>query len=462
MQYIELFENGNSKSLKSSRFGLSMILVLFFSLISVSAFSASTIKSIQFTKEKNGYSLVFKNKGPLRYSSSILNDPPRIVINFPDTESGMSTDDVEVQDNPLVSKIHTSQKLEPGNVSLEVVIELKQAIDFSLSPLSGGFALHLVPKSAATTDPSKSGPPSKVPAKNPPATTNGTANRTTDPKNATATTVSPTPPPPGATNSAPPKLVPPQAEERRLEIGPEDLLDINVFDLPQFSSQTRVGGDGTITMPLIGSIKVSGLTKQEAEKKIAAELESKYVNNANVAVAIKEYKSKQVTVFGAVKNPGAFYVLSSRTLLQLISDAGGLTENAGPRCFIFRPGQARIEIDLTALMINGDQSKNIPIYPGDVINFATGGKVVVYVLGQVRKPGPVEIPYGSALTLLTAVAKAGGISENGKKSGIQIRHKDETGKITVVKVNLKDILSGKKPDVELKAGDVIEVPQSFF
>jgi polysaccharide export outer membrane protein len=86
----------------------------------------------------------------------------------------------------------------------------------------------------------------------------------------------------------------------------------------------------------------------------------------------------------------------------------------------------------------------------------------VYVLGQVKKPGPVEIPYGSSLTLLTAIAKAGGIGQNGKKTGIQIRHKDDSGKITIVKVNLKDILNGKKPDVDLKAGDVIEVPESFF
>ena len=106
-------------------------------------------------------------------------------------------------------------------------------------------------------------------------------------------------------------------------IGAEDLLEINVFELPQFNVTSRVSGDGTITMPLIGSVQVRGLTKKEVEKQIEAALAAKYINNPSVSVTIKEYKSRQVSILGAVNTPGAYTIISSRTLLQLLSEAGG-------------------------------------------------------------------------------------------------------------------------------------------
>ncbi|HSP05553.1 MAG TPA: polysaccharide biosynthesis/export family protein, partial [Acidobacteriota bacterium] len=242
----------------------------------------------------------------------------------------------------------------------------------------------------------------------------------------------------------------------------EDLLEINVFELPQFNVTSRVSGDGTITMPLIGSVQVRGLTKKEVEKQIAAALAAKYINDPSVSVTIKEYKSRQVSILGAVNTPGAYTIISSRTLLQLLSEAGGLSASAGRKCFIFRQGAPRIEIDLQDLMNNGNQALNVPILPGDVINIPLETKVTVYVLGAVRNPGAVELSSSMPVTLLAAIARAGGPSDQANKSGVQIRRRDAAGQEQVIKANLKDILNGKAPDVELLPGDVINVPESFF
>ena len=120
-----------------------------------------------------------------------------------------------------------------------------------------------------------------------------------------------------------------------------------------------------------------------------------------------------------------------------------------------------LEIDLADLMIAGNQQWNVDIYPGDVINIPPATKSVVYVLGEVKTPGPVELPFGSQLTLLTAIARAGGLTSNAK-SEILVRRKTKRGQIEVLKVNLKDILKGKEPDMQLQTDDVINVPESFF
>ncbi len=247
-----------------------------------------------------------------------------------------------------------------------------------------------------------------------------------------------------------------------IHIGSEDLLEVTVFELPQFNVTSRVSGDGTVTMPLVGSVEVGGLTKKEAEKKIAAALETKYVNNASVSINIKEYKSKQVSILGAVKNPGAYYILSNRTLLQLLSDAGGLSPQAGKICFVFRSGAPKVEIDLDELMNSGNEKLNIPVKPGDVINIPSETKVVVYVLGAVRTPGAIEMTTTLPVTLLAAIARAGGLTDEASKSNIQIRRKDDKGADTVIKVNLKDILNGKTADVPLHPGDAINISESFF
>lgn len=254
---------------------------------------------------------------------------------------------------------------------------------------------------------------------------------------------------------------------KEYKIGPKDLLEITVFELPELNQTVRVSEDGTITLPLLGPVKIDGLTKDELETKLAGLLEEKYLKKARVSVFIKEYQSKLVAVIGAVEKPGMYELIGRLTLLQMVSKAGGFKENASNEIFVLREGgkgtAASISIDLDDLLLNGNQTLNIPILPNDVINVPVDKLISVYVFGAVRNPGKIEVKMSKKITLLQAVGNAGGLADGAKKSGIRLKRKDRrTGKETEMKVNLGDIIKGKRRDIELKEGDVIIIPESIW
>lgn len=368
----------------------------------------SSIEKLSATEDKTGYSVRIQGKGKLEHNSSFGGNPPTLTLDFPNTRN-KAKDRLEPKENRYVSLIKAQEYSKDGLQSTRLTVELKSTFDYRVDPAKDGLMLQF-----------------SVPVAKPVA------------------------------------VAPPKPETMDVLIGPEDLLEVSVFDLPQFNSTSRVAGDGTITMPLVGSIDVRGLSKKQVEQKIEAALESKYVNNANVSVNIKEYKSRQVSVLGAVKTPGPYYVISHRTLLQLLSETGGLNADASEKCYVFREGAGRIEINLHDLMVNGNQDLNIEIYPGDVVNFPPVTKITVYVLGAVKSPGAIELTTSMPVTLVSAIARAGGPTDSANKGGIQVRRKDENGQEKIIKVNLKDILSGKTPDIPLQAGDIVNVPESFF
>ena len=395
------------------------LLLLVFLAIGPSIVRALTLETISVEPGSKSCTITIRGDGELKSNGVIVDKPPRVVLDFPDTRSKLPAS-FNPRENDFVSRIRSGSLAgEGGNQKgTRVVMDLKHTLNFSISQVERGVAITLTPfKQDSQTQPASTAPKS----------TKGDIPESLD-----------------------------------IVIGAEDLLDITVFELPQFNVTARVAGDGSITMPLIGSVPVRGLTKKEVELKIESALAAKYINNPSVSVAIKEYKSRQVSILGAVNNPGAYTIISPRTLLQLLSEAGGLSPNAGRRCFIFRQGASRIEIDLQDLMNNGNPALNVQILPGDVINIPAETKITVYVLGAVRNPGAVELTSSMPVTLLAAIARAGGPSEQASKSGIQIRRRDASGQEQVIKANLKDILSGKAPDVELQPGDVINVPESFF
>jgi polysaccharide export outer membrane protein len=112
--------------------------------------------------------------------------------------------------------------------------------------------------------------------------------------------------------------------------------------------------------------------------------------------------------------------------------------------------------------VNGNPALNIAIYPGDVVNVPPDTKIVIYVLGAVRLPGAVQLSTSMPVTLLAAIAAAGGPTDSAKQSDIKIKRRNSTGEENLIKVNLKDILSGKTEDMPLSEGDIITVPESFF
>ena len=251
------------------------------------------------------------------------------------------------------------------------------------------------------------------------------------------------------------------------KIGPKDLLEIKVFELPELNQVVRVSEDGSITIPLIGNVVVDGLTKDDMEKKLAELLEEKYLKKARVSVFIKEYQSKRVAVIGAVENPGMYELIGRFNLLQMISKAGGFTEKASDELFVLREGNdgssGSIRIDLEDLLINGNQELNIPLQANDVINVPVDKIIYVYVFGEVKKPGRLEVKMSEGITVLQAIAQAGGTDEGASKSGVTIKRKDKkTGKEIKIKVNIKDIIKGKRPDIELVEGDVVFVPEKIF
>jgi polysaccharide export outer membrane protein len=244
-------------------------------------------------------------------------------------------------------------------------------------------------------------------------------------------------------------------------IGPKDLLEITVFGLPELNQTVRVSEDGSITMSLLGRVEVSGLTAQELEKKLASILDKQYTKEARVTVFIKEYQ--KVSVIGAVGRPGMYELVGPTNLLQMIAQAGGLTAQHMNELFIYRQGQdgkqTRIVIKLEDLMINGDQELNIELQPKDVITIPIDQMLNVFVYGEVKTPGAVPYLSSKKITLLQAIAQAGGTTEWAKKSKIVVKRKDKkTGKEMKISVNLKNMINGKVADIVLEEGDVIIVP----
>jgi len=256
---------------------------------------------------------------------------------------------------------------------------------------------------------------------------------------------------------------------REYLIGAQDLLQITVQDMPEFNKiEVRVSEDGSITLPLLQRVLVGGLNKDEVEQKLASLLEEKYLNlkKAQVTVFIKEYQSQQVAVIGAVAKPGMYEIVGRQNLMQMLSKAGGITDKAGNEIFVLREGKsgvtASIPIDLDDLFVNGNTKLNIPIQSKDVINVQPDRIINVYVFGEVKQPGVLEVKLSKKINLLQAIAQAGGLTEGASKRGITITTKDKNGKEVKTKVNLRDIINGKKPNPLLKEGDVVYVPTSIF
>lgn len=249
-------------------------------------------------------------------------------------------------------------------------------------------------------------------------------------------------------------------------IGPKDLLRISVFGTEELNKTVRVSEEGKITFPPLDEVEVEGLTKTELEKKLSRLLEEEYLQNPQVTVFIVEYQSKRVSVLGAVEEPGPYELLGRQTLLQLISKAGGLTEFAGDEIFVIRlledGSSTSLKISIDDLFLKGDASLNIPLEANDVITIPVIKTALIYVFGQVNKPGAIEVRKSNIPTLLQAIAQAGGFSRRASKGGVRIKRRDKYGKEEQIKVNVKDIIKGKKKDIQLLENDVVYVPETIF
>lgn len=264
---------------------------------------------------------------------------------------------------------------------------------------------------------------------------------------------------------------------RDYSIGPSDLLEISIFDIPELSKiKTRVASEGHITLPLVGTVEAGGKTAMELEETLKTELASKYIRNPQVSVFLLEYHSQRISVLGAVKKPGVFEVSGSRTLVDMLSMAEGLTEQADQVVFLMRkvaktsgpgtPGspqqsasdgksaqEAVVEIHLDDLLVEGKEELNVRLQAGDVVHVPKAGSV--FVGGSVNKPGAYFLK-GRAVTVDQAIIEAGGVSHVADFENVKIFRERGGQRKEIIEVKLSEIEQGKKGPLVMK-NDVILV-----
>ncbi len=258
-----------------------------------------------------------------------------------------------------------------------------------------------------------------------------------------------------------------QDASQEYRIGPKDLLEVTAMGVQEINKlAVRVSEDGRINLPLIGEVEVNNLTKSEVEKKLVGLLSEKYVINPQVSIFIVEYKSKRVSILGAVEKPGPYELLGRQTIMSIISQAGGMTRDAGNDIIVIRQladgSSTSIRISIDDLFVKGEAKLNIPLEPNDIINIPVDKAVVIYVFGQVKNPGALQVKRSAIPTLLQAIAQAGGFSDRAARGGVKIRRKNAAGQETEFNVNAKNILKGKIKDIQLMENDTVYVPESLF
>lgn len=246
------------------------------------------------------------------------------------------------------------------------------------------------------------------------------------------------------------------------KIGARDLLEVRVFNIDEFDSNVRVSEAGTISLPLIGDLQAAGLTRAGLEAAIEEAL-TRFVNEPQVSVFVREYQSQRFSVIGAVRTPGPYDMVGRTTLLEAISMAGGINHaDAAGQITVLRAGLtgAPIQIELDALLNQGNLAYNIEVSGGDTINVVPKRSYFIYVYGQVRQPGSYELR--EEVTLMQAISMGGGVSDRAQKKKVRILRRKPDGTQDLIEVNLEEIEDGKKPDFPILPNDVIIVPETFF
>jgi polysaccharide biosynthesis/export protein len=249
-----------------------------------------------------------------------------------------------------------------------------------------------------------------------------------------------------------------QPSPTSIRLGAGDLLEVNVYNVPELSTKARVGNSGDVYLPLIDYVHVADLTVEEAQALIEKRLvDGGFVRNAHVTIFVDESANQGVTVIGEVLRPGVYPLLGDRKLYDLISAAGGFSQLAGRKVSIIRQRDPSTPITVNLPRnLADDLQDNIEILPGDTISVPKAP--IVYVVGDVGHPAGLLIDNGT-LTVLQALALAGGTNHTAKLHGVCIIRKGPTGMVST-RVPLKKMLEAKAPDENLQADDILFVPLS--
>lgn len=264
--------------------------------------------------------------------------------------------------------------------------------------------------------------------------------------------------PPAQSDDATDRTSGPTTRSSSLRLGTGDLVELNVYNVPELTTKTRVSSNGDIYLPLISYVHVSGLSLEEAqaiiEKRYA---DGGFLKDPHVTLFVDEYASQGASVLGEVTKPGVYPVLGDQRLLDLISAAGGFTDKAGRTVTITHRDQPDKPTTLSLSRdVGQNPENNVAVYPGDTVIVRRAD--IVYVVGEVARPSGFLMDNGS-LTVLQAIALAGGTNHNAKLGAAKIIRKGPQG-MTETPVQLKQMLAAKAPDIPLHGDDILFVPTS--
>lgn len=250
--------------------------------------------------------------------------------------------------------------------------------------------------------------------------------------------------------------VPPDSS---LRIGAGDLLEFSVYNVPELATKIRVSNNGDAYLPLIDYVHVSDLTVEEAQAVIEKKLsDGGFLKDPHVTLFVDQSASQGVSILGEVTRPGVYPILGQQRLFDVISAAGGLTDKAGKNVSITHRNQqdkpSTVEL---ARHLEDRPENNVQVYPGDTVIVRKAD--IVYVVGDVARPSGFVMERGG-LTVLQAVALAGGATQSAKLNGAQIIRKTDAGNVGTP-IALKKILQAKAPDIAMQADDILFVPSSL-
>jgi polysaccharide export outer membrane protein len=249
-------------------------------------------------------------------------------------------------------------------------------------------------------------------------------------------------------------------------VGPDDLLGISVYDSPELTRTVRVSTEGTIRLPMVKEkIKATGMLPVDLENEIVRVLkDEELMVDPVVTVSVVEYRSRPIKVVGAVKKPVTFQAVGPTNLLDAISQAEGLTDEAGPEILVSRqqpdaegqPVNLTQRISVKSLMDATDSELNLRLQGGEEIRIPEAGKV--FVLGNVKKPGSFPVKDSTETSVFKIMAMAEGLLPYSGKIAYIYRREGASGGKNEIPINLEKIMQRKSPDVALLANDILYVP----
>lgn len=238
-------------------------------------------------------------------------------------------------------------------------------------------------------------------------------------------------------------------------IGPGDALKITVYQSPDLSVDTKVTEAGVISYPLLGSVKLGGLTVTQAEAAIADALKKgEFVKNPQVIIVVTQVRANQVNVLGQVGSPGRFPLdLAGMRLTEVLALAGGVAQASGSETVVLvgnRGGKPyRQEIDLPSIFTENGRVNDVVVQPGDVVWVDRGPQIYLY--GEVQRPGQIRLERN--MTVMQALAVAGGLTQRGTLRGLRINRRDAAGRFVTLEPAMED---------RLREGDVVYIRESLF